>query len=85
MEKKPINKCVRKLTGAACPVVWEVANGKLSMEVLEVLRTYYDFAMHAMNPVVSSSLFKFLPMKTILHLFSSSAFHAPSIELANNM
>mmetsp|Transcript_4516 Transcript_4516/g.12762 ORF Transcript_4516/g.12762 Transcript_4516/m.12762 type:complete len:214 (+) Transcript_4516:349-990(+) len=41
--------------------------------------------MHAMKPLVSSSLSRFLPMKIILHLLSSSGPQAPSCEFANSM
>merc|ERR1712228_1088757 len=43
------------------------------------------FAMHFMNPLVSSSLFKFLPMKIILHLRSSPSAQEPCFEFAKSM
>merc|ERR1719198_1113922 len=42
-------------------------------------------AMHFMKPLVSSSLFKFFPMNTILQRLSSSSFHSPSMEFAKSM
>mmetsp|Transcript_79101 Transcript_79101/g.246318 ORF Transcript_79101/g.246318 Transcript_79101/m.246318 type:complete len:209 (+) Transcript_79101:164-790(+) len=41
--------------------------------------------MHFMKPAVSSSLFRFFPMKIILQRRSSPAAHDPCCELANSM
>lgn len=43
------------------------------------------FAMHAMNPLVNSSRFRFFPMKIILHLRSSPSFHGLPVEFAKSM
>merc|ERR1712061_363855 len=44
-----------------------------------------SFAIHFMKPLVSSSRFKFLPMKTILQRRSSPGCQEPCCELAKSM
>lgn len=51
----------------------------------ERTHAFTHFAIHFMNPFVSSSLFRFLPMNTILHLFSSSGAQDPCCEFAKSM